>query len=130
MIGPCQRPTASASCSSTPSGACRRRSAPATWTRSTPSSTTGWSRPGPDGASFDKAADLAAHRSGALRITKLVQEDLDVLLDGDVAITRVTASAEAVQGGVPMAGRLKYTRTWVRRDDGWRVLGAHFSVLP
>jgi len=85
---------------------------------------------GPDGASFDKADDLAAHRSGALRITKLVQEDLDVLLDGDVAITRVTTSAEAVQGGVPMAGRLKYTRTWVRRDDGWRVLGAHFSVLP
>ena len=85
---------------------------------------------GPDGASFDKADDLEAHRSGALRITKLVQEDLDVLLDGDVAITRVTVSAEAVQGGVPMAGRLKYTRTWVRRDDGWRVLGAHFSVLP
>jgi len=85
---------------------------------------------GPDGASFDKADDLATHRSGALRITKLVQEDLDVLLDGDVAITRVTVSAEAVQGGVPMAGRLKYTRTWVRRDDGWRVLGAHFSVLP
>jgi ketosteroid isomerase-like protein len=85
---------------------------------------------GPDGASFGKAADLEAHRSGALRITKLVQEDLDVLVDGEVAITRVTVSAEAVQGGVPMAGRLKYTRTWVHRDDGWRVLGAHLSVLP
>ena len=85
---------------------------------------------GPDGASFGKADDLEAHRTGVLRITKLVQEDLDVLLDGDVAITRVTVSAEAVQGGVPTAGRLKYTRTWVRRDDGWRVLGAHLSVLP
>jgi ketosteroid isomerase-like protein len=85
---------------------------------------------GPDGASFGKADDLEAHRSGVLRITKLVQEDLDVLVDGDVAITRVTVSAEAVQGGVPTAGRLKYTRTWVRRADGWRVLGAHFSVLP
>ena len=85
---------------------------------------------GPDGASFGKADDLEAHRSGVLRITKLVQEDLDVLLDGDVAITRVTVSAEAVQGGVPTAGRLKYTRTWVRRDDGWRVLGAHLSALP
>jgi ketosteroid isomerase-like protein len=85
---------------------------------------------GPDGASFGKAEDLEAHRSGVLRITKLVQEDLDVLLDGGVAITRVTVSAEAVQGGVPTTGRLKYTRTWVRRDDGWRVLGAHLSVLP
>jgi len=85
---------------------------------------------GPDGGSFGKADDLEAHRSGALRITKLVQEDLDLLLDGDVAITRVTVSAEAVQGGVRTAGRLMYTRTWVRRDDGWRVLGAHFSVLP
>jgi ketosteroid isomerase-like protein len=85
---------------------------------------------GPDGGSFGKADDLEAHRSGALRITKLVQEDLDLLLDGDVAITRVTVSAEAVQGGVPTAGRLRYTRTWVRRDDGWRVLGAHLSVLP
>jgi ketosteroid isomerase-like protein len=85
---------------------------------------------GPDGASFGKADDLEAHRSGVLRITKLTQEDLDVLLDGDVAITRVTVSAEAVQGGVPTAGRLRYTRTWVRRDVGWRVLGAHLSVLP
>jgi ketosteroid isomerase-like protein len=85
---------------------------------------------GPDGGSFGKADDLEAHRSGALRITKLVQEDLDLLLDGDVAITRVTVSAEAVQGGVPTAGRLRYTRTWVRRDDGWRVLGAHLSALP
>jgi ketosteroid isomerase-like protein len=85
---------------------------------------------GPDGGSFGKADDLEAHRSGALRITKLVQEDLDLLLDGDVAITRVTVSAEAVQGGVRTAGRLRYTRTWVRRDDGWRVLGAHLSVLP
>lgn len=85
---------------------------------------------GPDGGSFGKADDLEAHRSGALRITKLVQEDLDLLLDGDVAITRVTVSAEAVQGGVRTAGRLRYTRTWVRRDDGWRVLGAHLSFLP
>lgn len=85
---------------------------------------------GPDGASFGKADDLEAHRTGVLRITKLVQEDLDVLVDGDVAITRVTVSAEAVQGGVPTVGRLKYTRTWVHRPDGWRILAAHFSVLP
>jgi hypothetical protein len=84
---------------------------------------------GPDGARFDKAADLAAHRSGALRVTRMDEEALDVLVDGDLGVTRAVFSAAAVVDGVADEGRLVYTRTWVRRDGAWRVLAAQFGPV-
>lgn len=79
---------------------------------------------GPDGAVFSKEEDLEGHRSGALRITRLVEEELDVEEAGATGVTRLVASVEAVQGGEPVAARLRYTRLWVRDGEDWRVLAA------
>ena len=81
---------------------------------------------GPDGAVFGKEDDLDAHRSGALRITALVEESIDVQDDGRTGVTRVVAAVDAVQGGTEVSARLRYTRLWVREDDRWRVLAATF----
>lgn len=81
---------------------------------------------GPDGAVFGKEDDLDGHRSGALRITGLVEESIDVQDDGRTGVTRIVAAVDAVQGGVPVSARLRYTRLWVREDDRWRVLAATF----
>jgi hypothetical protein len=81
---------------------------------------------GPDGAVFTKVDDLGSHRSGALRITRLVEETIDVQDDGRTGVTRVVASVDAVQDGVEVSARLRYTRLWVRQDDRWRVLAATF----
>ncbi len=59
---------------------------------------------GPDGAVCTEEDDLTAHRSGALRITRLVEDSVDVQADGQTG-TRKVASVEAVQEGTVMSGR-------------------------
>lgn len=81
---------------------------------------------GPDGAVFGKEDDLDGYRSGALRITALVEESIDVQDDGATGVTRIVAAVDAVQGGARVSARLRYTRLWVREDDRWRVLAATF----
>jgi ketosteroid isomerase-like protein len=83
---------------------------------------------GPDGTVFDKHDDLGAHRSGALRITRLVEESIDVQDDGQTGLTRVVAAVDAVQDGTEVSARLLYTRLWVRHDGRWRVLAA--TLVP
>jgi ketosteroid isomerase-like protein len=83
---------------------------------------------GPAGTVFGKEDDLGAYRSGALRITSLVEESLDVQDDGRTGVTRTVAAVDAVQAGVEVSARLRYTRLWVREDGGWQVLAA--TVVP
>jgi hypothetical protein len=85
----------------------------------------------PDGGSFGKADDLEAHRSGALRITKLVQRG-----------PRPAARRRRCHHGGDVSPRLCKARSHGRHAEGihpdvgarattaWRVLGAHLSVLP
>ena len=82
---------------------------------------------GPDGRVFDKQDDLGAHRSGALRITRLVEESIEVHEDGRTGTTHVVADVDAVQDGSEVSARLRYTRLWVRDDGHWRVLAATFA---
>lgn len=79
---------------------------------------------GPDGTVFSKQDDLASHRSGALRIVGLLEEDIEVRDDGPTGLTRVLARVDAVQDGRAVSARLRYTRLWVRQDERWRVIAA------
>jgi hypothetical protein len=82
---------------------------------------------GPDGTVFGKEDDLGNYRSGRLRITRLVEESIDVQDDGQTGTTRIVAAVDAVQAGAEMSARLRYTRLWVREGDHWRVLAATFA---
>jgi Domain of unknown function (DUF4440) len=84
---------------------------------------------GPGGAIFTKEQDLESYRSGALRITSLVEESLDVQDDGQTGLTRTVAVVDAVQGATVMSARLRYTRLWVRDNGHWRVLAATFAEI-
>ena len=59
---------------------------------------------GPDGSVVTKADDLAAHRSGRLRILRLVEEQLELHDDGASGVTRTVALVEAVQDGTDRVG--------------------------
>jgi ketosteroid isomerase-like protein len=86
---------------------------------------------GPDGARYSKEDDLTAHRTGSSDITHLVEEDLEVLLDGATGVTLFTVTVGGTFGGEPTSARLRYTRTWVHDErDGWRILAAHIGVAP
>jgi ketosteroid isomerase-like protein len=82
---------------------------------------------GPDGRLADKAADLAAHRSGLFTISELEEEELRVRVVGDTAVTFVVLRLRGTIGDDDVAGRMRYTRTWIRDGGNWRVMAAHIS---
>ena len=82
---------------------------------------------GPDGSLVGKADDLAAHRSGVFKIRELEQEDLRVLVHGDLAVTFVVLRIAGSIGDEEVRGLLRYTRTWTRDGDAWRVIAAHIA---
>lgn len=85
---------------------------------------------GPDGQLADKASDLEAHRQGIFEISELQEEDLRALVHGETAVTFVLVSLRGAIAGEEVAGRVRYTRTWVRDGGAWRVLAAHIAPLP
>lgn len=85
---------------------------------------------GPDGGVFTKADDLDAHRSGSLRITKLVAEEVTAREDGSTGLTELVATVTALHHGAVVVARLRYTRLWVLDDGAWRVLAATFAPAP
>jgi hypothetical protein len=83
---------------------------------------------GPDGKCYTKADDLQLHRSRQQVLTKVMEEDLTVLVEGRTGITWFLGALEGTFAGTPFAARLRYTRTWIHDDDhGWRVVPAHAS---
>jgi hypothetical protein len=82
-----------------------------------------------DGSLFGKADDLEGHRSGSMRITKLVEEDLVVEENGPVGVTRTVAWVEALLEGKPASARLRYTRLWSRADGTWRIVAATLARM-
>ncbi len=85
---------------------------------------------GPDGKMIDKAGDLAAHRAGIFEISELDEEDVQVRVLGDLAMTFVVLRIRGAMEGREVSGRLRYTRTWTRDGGVWRVVAAHISPVP
>ena len=82
---------------------------------------------GPDGRLYGKADDLAVHRSGQQRMSRVEEEDLRVLVHGGTGVTWFLGSLAGTMAGEPFQARVRYTRTWVHDDHGWRLLAAHVS---
>jgi Domain of unknown function (DUF4440) len=80
------------------------------------------------GRVYSKADDLAAHRSGHLRITKMRPLQHHVTALGSVAVVSVLMDAEAIVGGAVTATRLRYTRIWQEKPEGWKVVAGHMSA--
>jgi hypothetical protein len=81
------------------------------------------------GRVVSKADDLAAHRSGQLRITKMHALDRHITSLGPVAVVSVLMDAEALVAGVKNVARLRYTRVWHQRWEGWQVVAGHMSAV-
>ena len=74
-----------------------------------------------------KQDDLELYRSGRQVVTKVAEEDLRILVSGDMAVTWFLGEVAGVVDGVEIAARFRYTRTWLRGESGWRVVAAHIS---
>ncbi len=80
-----------------------------------------------NGGRMGKQEDLAAHRSGLLRLTNVDVSEQEIRMFGDVAVVTLTAALAGSYGGEGFAGRFAYTRVWARAGDSWRVAAAHCS---
>jgi ketosteroid isomerase-like protein len=82
---------------------------------------------GPDGQMVAKADDLASHRAGVFTISELDEEELRVIVHGTLAVTFVVLRIRGTIGDDEVAGRYRYTRTWIDDRGTWRVIAAHIS---
>jgi ketosteroid isomerase-like protein len=84
---------------------------------------------GPDGTLYTKQDDLSVHESGQQALTRVEEEDLQVLATGRTGVTWFLGTLEGTVGGQPFLARLRYTRTWIRDQTGWRIIAAHATSI-
>ncbi len=85
---------------------------------------------GPDGQLGTKAQDLAAHRSGVVRMREHEPTELRIRRIGaDVAIAALCARLAVEVNGTLVRGAFRYTRVWAREQGAWRVAGGHVSAV-
>src|SRR5690349_17640570 len=67
----------------------------------------------------DNIRDIA---SGALHLTSLKYDSLSVRIYGDVAVLTGIADNTGTMRGFPFAGKIRYTRVFVRREGRWQAV--------
>ena len=86
---------------------------------------------GPDGQLATKAQDLAAHRSGTVRIREHTPIELRIRrLSADAALVALRAHLTVDVHGVAVEGAFRYTRVWSREQGQWCVAGGHVAASP
>lgn len=83
----------------------------------------------PNGAVIGKPDDLEAHRSGAIRITRLDPSEERVQRFGNIGVVSVRMEMAGTFHGAAFAGPFRYTRVWCERGDGWRLVAGHVSAV-
>ena len=82
-----------------------------------------------DGRVQDKA-DYLRELSSRTRANQAIEnQDVEIRVDGDTAVVTGTSVQAGTSNGQPWSGRFRFTRTWVRRDGGWRMLASHSSRI-
>ena len=67
--------------------------------------------------------------SGMLRLNTVKYDSLTVQVYGDVAVLRGLADNTGTFRGFPFAGKLRYTRIFVRREGRWQAVGMQHTML-
>jgi hypothetical protein len=84
---------------------------------------------GPDGRVHTMADDLQVHRSDVQRVTQAEWLEVLTRLHGSTCITVVEAWLAGNFGGEPFSGCFRYVRTWVMREDGWRIVAGSVTAI-
>jgi len=67
----------------------------------------------------DNIRDIA---SGALHLTAIKYDSLTVRIYGDVAVLTGIADNTGTMRGFPFAGKIRYTRIFLRKDGRWQAV--------
>jgi ketosteroid isomerase-like protein len=77
-----------------------------------------------------KADNMRDLGSGALRLTSVRYDSLEVRTYGDVAVLTGIADNTGVAGGMPFSGKVRYMRVFVRRDGRWQAVAMQQTAMP
>ncbi|MEA2259829.1 MAG: hypothetical protein QOJ51_2654 [Acidobacteriaceae bacterium] len=77
-----------------------------------------------------RESDLAAYRSGMLKIEQLVPSEQHVLLIHDAAIVSVRVQITGKYNGAAANGVFRFTRVWsLTPKKSWHVVAAHSGLV-
>jgi len=74
-----------------------------------------------------KADSLAIWRSGRMSFERYATSDLEISVFGDAAVVTGRVERLRTMGGRSTADDWRFTKVYVRRDEGWRVVAWHAS---
>jgi hypothetical protein len=80
------------------------------------------------GEVVDKKNDLDTHRSGLLKLTSMDPSNERIQIYGTTAVVSVRMELTGTYDGAFFAGIFQYTRIWLERPDGCRVIAGHAVV--
>jgi len=82
------------------------------------------------GQLLGKDDDLAAYRSGVLKIVSLEPSELHVRALGDAAVVSVRMQLSGTYEGAPANGDFRFTRVWARsQQERWQIVAAHAGLI-
>lgn len=82
------------------------------------------------GQLLGKEDDLAAYRSGKVKVKELKPSELQIRFHGEVAIVSVRMLLTGTYDGSPANGDFRFTRVWsLSSQKTWRVVAAHAGIL-
>ncbi|QIP16586.1 nuclear transport factor 2 family protein [Spirosoma aureum] len=82
---------------------------------------------GPDGKLVGKADDLAAHRTGIVRIESMVPQETIIKILPETAVVFALMAMQGFIQDQAFAGLYRYTRVWSRQTGNWQIVAAHIS---
>jgi hypothetical protein len=82
---------------------------------------------GPDGSMASKADDLAAHRAGVVKMTRMDLVNRHIKVWDGWAAAAVMVDLAGLFQGQPFEGRYGYTRFWRLTDGVWRVVAGQVA---
>jgi ketosteroid isomerase-like protein len=82
------------------------------------------------GQLLGKDEDLAAYRSGVLKVVCLEPSEQHVRALGDVAVVSVRMQLSGTYGDAPANGDFRFTRVWARSEqERWQIVAAHAGLI-
>lgn len=81
------------------------------------------------GIVIDKEKDLFAHESGIIKFSKLEPSEQTVQIYKNFAVVTVKMFLEGVFDNVNFSESCRFTRVWLERKDGWRIVAGHASLV-
>lgn len=77
-----------------------------------------------------KADNMRDVGSGDLKLVTVKYDSLTVRVYGDVAVLQGIADNTGSFRGMPFAGKIRYTRIFVRRDHRWQAVAMQHTMMP